>query len=207
MKKSGFSLPLIITTISLIIIGAVVYLKQKESPLLNDNKSKLTLLNTAQKVPIFKSLLKQNLAAQNEASAPLPRENVLEKERIYTEQELGEMTEENFLELLKDVQTRLPKLSDIKKLPPGALHHTPPLILEAGRELGLIKEILKIHTSYEAVALPFYKSCAKNAEGTTPVRALCLTNLIEIKKKNGQDFNSSEYPGHIVELAKIVIEI
>lgn len=212
MKKSGFSIPLIITMISLLVMGTIAFLKQQNPVASNDNKSKLTLLNTAQKIPVLKSLIQQNLAKQEElarqsAAQEAASENVLVKERVYTEQELSEMSEEKFVELLKDTTIRLPKLSDIKKIPPGVLHHTPAIILAAGRELGLIKEILKIHESYERAALPFYKSCAQNTEGTTPVRALCLTNLIEISRKNGQSIKTTGYPGNIVELAKMVTEI
>lgn len=208
MKKSGFSLPMIITMISTIIIVVIAYLYQVKNDDLNDNKSKLTLLKTAKKVPGLKNLIEQNLARQQaQSNDQMSPEIVLQTERLYTEAELLDMTEEQFSVLLKDTEGRLPKLSDIKKIPAEALHRTPPIVLQAGRDLGLIKEILKIHESYERVAAPFYKSCAKNAEGTTPVRALCLTNLIEIKKKNNQEINMSEFPGQIIELSKMVTEI
>ena len=109
--------------------------------------------------------------------------------------------------LLKETEFRLPKLTDIKKLPAGVLHHTPPIILQAGRDLGVIKEILKVHESFERVATPFYMTCAKNNEGTTPVRALCLTNLIVIKKKNNQNINLKEFPERLIELSRIITDI
>ena len=208
MKKSGFSLPMIISTISLIIIVVTAFLFLQNQDLQNDNKSKLTLINTAQKLPVLKNLIQQNLAKQQEQAAKLAGEElVLEKERIYTEQEINEMTEEQFAMLLKDTENRLPKRSDLKQIPAGALHRTPTIVLKAGRDLGLIKEILKVHESYERIAAPFYKSCAKNEEGTTPVRALCLTDLIQIKKKNGQELNINEFPSQIVELSKMVTDI
>lgn len=206
MKKSGLSIPLLISMVSIIVIVIVVVSYQQKEVTSNDNKYKLTLLNKAKKVPVLKSIIEQNLAKQ-QASAPAADENVLVIERVYTEQELNKMSEEQFAALLKDMEIRLPKLSDIKSLPAGALHRTPPVILEAGRELGLIKEILKIHESYERVAAPFYKNCAKKDDGTTPVRALCLTNLIEIKKKNGEVLNLAEFPGQIVELSRMITDI
>lgn len=165
-------------------------------------------MNTAQKVPVLKTLIQQNLAKQQEQAAALAEaELVLEKERIYTEQEINEMTEEKFSMLLKDTANRLPKRSDIKQIPSGALHRTPEIIIKAGRDLGLIKEVLKIHESYERVAASFYQSCAKDEEGTTPVRALCLTDLIQIKKKHGQELKMNEFPNQIVELSKMVTDI
>lgn len=56
-------------------------------------------------------------------------------------------------------------------------------MLQAGKELCLIKEVIKIHESYEDLAAGFYQICALNNESPTPVRALCLTNLVEIKRK------------------------
>ncbi|MFA6237630.1 MAG: hypothetical protein WC635_09920 [Bacteriovorax sp.] len=208
MKKSSFSLPVFIAMISVIIIVAIAALKYINRVPLNDNKYKLTLINSAKKIPVLKTVIQQNLEKQQ--AMPLPKDSteiVLQSERVYTEQELGEMSEEQFVSLLKDIELRLPKLSDIKQLPAGALHRTPPAVIQAGRELGLIKEILKMHESYENMAAPFYKSCAKNNHGTTPVRALCLTNLIEIKKKKGQNLDTAEYPNQIVELSRMVTDI
>lgn len=212
MKKRSFSPAFILISISLLIVGFMAYLHSQNSDLLNDNKSKLTLLNTvqnsAQKVPVLKNLIAKNLAKQNAmAEAQVTDQNVLTVERVYTEQEINEMTEAQFTDLLKDTERRLPKLADIKKLPAGALHRTPPIVIQAGRDLGVIKEVLKVHESYERVAAPFYKVCAKNEEGTTPVRALCLTNLIEIKKKNNESLNLKDYPVRLIELSKMITDI
>lgn len=190
----------------------MAYLHSKNSSLLNDNKSKLTLLNiaqdSAQKVPVLKDLIAKNLAKQNAmAEAQVTDQNVLTVERVYTEQEINEMTENKFMDLLEDTARKLPKLTDIKKLPAGALHRTPPIVIQAGRDLGVIKEVLKVHESYERVVTKFYKSCAKDEEGTTPVRALCLTNLIEIKKKNNESVNLRDYPERLIELSKMITDI
>ena len=212
MKKSSFSPVLILLSISLLIMGVVTYLRITNSSTLNDNKSKLTLLNTAkktvQKIPGLKTLIANNIAKQNAiAEEQVGDQNILTAERIYTEQEINEMSEVKFIDLLKETERRLPKLADIKKLPPGALHRTPPIVLQAGRDLGVIKEVLKVHESYSRVVAPFYKSCAKDDTGTTPVRALCLTNLIEINKKNNQSLNLKEYPDKLIELSKMVTDI
>jgi hypothetical protein len=212
MKKRSFLPAFILLSISLLIVGRMAYLHSQNSSLLNDNKSKLTLLNTventAQKVPVLKNLIAKNLAKQNAmAQAQVTDQYVLTVERVFTEKEINEMTETKFIELLKDTERKLPKLTDIKKLPAGALHRTPPIVIQAGRDLGVIKEVLKVHESYERVVTPFYKSCAKNEEGTTPVRALCLTNLIEIKKKNNQSLNLKDYPERLVELSKMITDI
>ncbi len=194
---------------ALILAGGSIYLNQNKNGASSDNKSRLTKVISAPKQAL-KNIIEKRIEKQNEIS-PTPEESqgsaLLTKERLYTEIELKEMNEGQFVELLKDTQLRLPKISDIKKLPPGALHRTPTLVIEAGRNLGVIKEILRFHESYERVALPFYQECAKNEEGSTPVRALCLTNLIEIKKKNNDTINLKEYPNQLVELSKLVTDI
>ncbi|MBY0414015.1 MAG: hypothetical protein K2Q18_07610 [Bdellovibrionales bacterium] len=128
-------------------------------------------------------------------------------ERYYTESEISEMKETQFAELLKSTELKFPKISDLKELPAGALHTTPAPVISAGKDLGLIKEILRAHENYAPLALNFYETCAKNAERPTPVRALCLTNFIEIKKKNGEKVNMKDYPSTLVELTKMITDI
>ena len=193
----------------MLIAGSIMYNLSTKSVSQNDNKSNLTVINSIEngtkKIPILKNIIANNLAKQNAAAeAGISNQNVLTAERIYTEQEINTMTEEQFIELTKDTELRLPKLSDIKKIPPGALHHTPALIIQAGRDLGVLKEVLKVHKSYERVALPFYKSCAIKLETPMPIRALCLTNLIEIKKNNNENLNLKEFPDSLIELSRMV---
>lgn len=212
MKKRQFS-PGFTALILVIILAAVgVRLntkKDRELIALNETKSQLTDSEETPKKANLKDLIKKNLAKQEEAQAQPQQEpgSMLMRERFYTEAEINEMSEPQFEELLKETERKLPKLADLKKLPAGALHRTPPLVLQAGRDLGVIKEVLKVHESYERVAAPFYKTCAKNDEGVTPVRALCLTNLIEIKKKNRESLNLKEFPNQIIELSKMVTEL
>jgi DNA polymerase-3 subunit epsilon len=73
--------------------------------------------------------------------------------------------------------------------------------------LSFLKEVLKVHESYERVAAPFYERCAKNAERPTPVRALCLTNLIQVKKKNNERINVADYPSDLIELSRMITDL
>lgn len=211
MEKRTFSPGFTALILTIILIGAGVYLKHKkdrELIALNETKSQLTEDESAPKKVSLTDLIKKNLAKQEEAAQPQNEPGaMLMRERFYTEAEINEMTETQFEELLKDTERKLPKLSDLKKIPAGALHRTPPVVIQAGRDLGVIKEVLKVHESYDRAAVPFYKSCAKDDEGVTPVRALCLTNLIEIKKKNGETLNLKEFPNQLIELSKMVTEL
>lgn len=207
MKNTKFSIPQMIILASMIIIVVTGALIIKDRAQTEDIKNKLTLINKAKKVPALSKIIEKNLEQQDTSAQASAGNNLINQKRIYTEREIALMNESDFAGLLQETQKRLPKRSDLKAIPPGALHRTPPAIIEAGHELGLIKEVLKMHESFEALAVPFYKSCAKDEAGTTPVRALCLTNLIEIKKKNGQDLNMKEYPQNIIDLAKMVTDL
>ncbi len=154
-----------------------------------------------------KNEIKPTLEASSEMTERVDFDSsVLVQERFYTEKEIAEMTEDQFENLLKEIEMRLPKLSDIKKIPAEALHRTPAPVLQAGKELGLIKEVLKLHESYDQKAGLFYQTCAMNTESPTPVRALCLTNLVEIKRKNGEKIDKKLYSKEILELAKMVTD-
>ncbi len=132
---------------------------------------------------------------------------LLKKERSYTEEEILKMDEETFLITLEDIKNRLPKKSDLKEIPKEALHHTPVQILNAGKNLGLIKEILKIHPDFEKSANLFYEKCASDSDSPTTIRAICLTNLIVSNSKNKTELQLSKYPKEIVELSKIVTDL
>jgi hypothetical protein len=225
MKNSSFLPKIILFTTVLIIVGTLIYLRTNSNEIINDKKSQLTLLNTAKKVPGLKTIIAKQLEKQQQKQQQKQQEkqgnkqenlsdnsqsqtpDLITAERLYTEQELQNMTQLQFSDLLKETEKKLPKLSDIKQLPPGALHHTPVLIIQAGRDLGVIKEVLKSHGSYTKLAVPFYQNCAKDEEGTTPVRAMCLTNLIAIKKNNKESLNLAEYPQRLIELSKMVTDI
>jgi hypothetical protein len=212
MKNNRFSMAFGLLSLALILAGVSMYLNHKKKHALNEIKSQLTqenkVLSTndskiisaeSQSTPLGQSALNQ--------AEITTKKDLVSKERVYTEIELAQMTEIQFVELLKETQRRLPKLSEIKKIPEGALHHTPELVMEAGRNLGVIKEVLKSHENYEKAAMPFYLECAKNDEGSTPVRALCLTNLIELHKKLKKPLNLKEFPSQIVELSRLVTDM
>jgi hypothetical protein len=141
-------------------------------------------------------------AGSNSNSADL-----LKKERSYTEEEILKMDEETFLITLEDIKNRLPKKSDLKEIPKEALHHTPVQILNAGKNLGLIKEILKNHPDFEKSANLFYENCANDSDSPTTIRAICLTNLIISNNKSKTGLQLSKYPKEIVELSKIVTDL
>jgi hypothetical protein len=210
MKLRGLPVYIAIIAVAAALPLVFDYLQNRNSPYVNDIKSHLTDSNSSQSAPKkLVNIIADNLKNQSAMTerSDFNNENLLEKERFYTESEISNMSEAQFAELLKTTELKLPKLSDLKELPPGALHHTPPPVMQAGKDLGLLKEVLKVHESYESLALGFYEKCAKATDRPTPVRALCLTNLVEIKKKKGEKINIKQYPAQLVELTRMITDI
>ena len=176
------------------------------------NEPKIHLTEDVEKISVpkkLKNIIADNLNKQSEMTerVDFAQPSIVSRERFYTETEINNMTEATFIELVKTTELNLPKLSDLKELPPGALHSTPAPVLQAGKDLGLLKEVLIVHESYDRHAVSFYERCAKNNIHPTPVRALCLTNFVGIKKKNGEKINIKEYPAQLVELTRMITEL
>jgi hypothetical protein len=200
MKKRLFFPFFIMFTLAILVISSIVKKGPTEEKIMK-NATKVTSDVTSK----LQTLIKSNRIQQEKLSDN--SSEILTAERVYTETEIQNTTEIQFEQILKDTEARLPVLQDIKQLPAGALHHIPPLILEAGRNLGVIKEIIAFHPEYETLATPLYSKCALAENRPTTVRALCLTNLIEISKKNNLELDLKKYPVDVIELTKLVLDI
>ena len=217
MKLKEFSLPLVLLILAALLAGTSIYLNTRKPKLPNESKSQLTSptrsTNETQfnnsKVPLndkIRTFLNKSLRVKKDAAGPV-ESPLVTQERLYTEDEINRMSAENFKSLLVEVELRMPKITDIKKLPAEALHRTPEPILEAGKDLGLIKEIITRHEGYTQLAIGFYDNCAKSDERPTPVRALCLTNLALQKKKRAEKINLRDYPNQVIDLAKMITDL
>jgi len=206
MKLKEFSLPLVLLLIAGVLAAISMYLNGQKKVRPNESKSQLTAQAVEKKASKLRTFLDKKLIKdqQESASSSTP---LLDHERQFTEQEITQMTENGFEELLTEVERRLPKISDIKKIPSGALHRTPETIIEAGRNLGLVKEILISHEKFIPKAIGFYDHCAKSEERPTPVRALCFTNLVLLKKQKDEKINLKDYPPQVIDLAKMITDI
>ncbi len=204
MKNNGFKpIYVYIFAIAILAFGGF-YLNSK-----SENEKKNSLTKIIEKTPLkLGQVIQKNLEKNEEMhEIKMDAKSVLTMERIYTQEEIDRMNETEFKNLLLEIEHKLPKKSDLKKIPEQALHHTPAAIIEAGRNLGLIKEIIKVHKNYETMALDFYHNCTKNEETPTTVRAICLTNLVVINRLNGNKFNTNGYPKELVDLSKIVTDL
>lgn len=199
MKKTLFSPIVIIFGLAIILILAIRQYQPAEEKVIQ----KAQKITSKLQIILNKNIEKIKNKEQAEASS----HELLTAERLYTEDEIQNATEAQFAVILNDTEARLPTMKDIKQLPSGSLHHIPALILEAGRNLGVIKEVIKFHPEFEQSVIPLYKNCALSEIRPTPVRALCLTNLIEVSKKNHLSLNLKQFPSHIVELTKLVTDM
>lgn len=214
MKVRGLSAIVTILVLGVLLLVGSRYLKSQKMATSDDMKSQLTPneegKNTAASAPRgLKAVIAGNLKKQEEMTErkEFEGDSLLVRDRVYTEAEINDMSEVQFIALLKETEAKLPTIADIRQLPAGALHRTPAPVMQAGKDLGLLKEVLKVHESYEREAVVFYEKCAKTKERPMAVKALCLTNLIEIKKKNGEKLNLAAYPKEVVELTKLVTDM
>ena len=207
MKVRGLSALVTVLVLALLMLVGSRYLNSQKMTASDDMKSQLTPNEPSKKG--LKAIIAGNLKKQEEMveRKDFDDGSLLLRERVYTEAEINEMSEVEFKALLVETEAKLPTVSDIKKLPAGALHRTPAPVMQAGKDLGLLKEVLKVHESYEREAAIFYKKCALTVERPISVKALCLTNLIEIKKKNGEKINLAAFPSDVVELTRLITDL
>jgi hypothetical protein len=88
-----------------------------------------------------------------------------------------EPTRVEFRKLTEETWSQIPTIADLRALSPEELHHTPPVILQAGARLGQVAEALKAHPEVLKDAQGFYRDCARHPEFPTSIRALCYLDL------------------------------
>jgi hypothetical protein len=122
-------------------------------------------------------------------SQPLIEPSPLQKEKAL---DPLEMTSEDFDRTLEETQKIIPTLQKLQTLSQEEIHHTPVLLLEAGKKLGEIAEILHVQPHFASQAISFYRTCARESQYPNSVRALCYSNL---KQLDPQSFhNENEDP-------------
>jgi hypothetical protein len=196
MNQNAFKLVYLSIFGAATLLGFGIYLNTKS---LNDSEKSLTLKRLITNPQLY-------LNAKQQFPLP-PGTNLLTRERIYTQDEIDSMTPNEFKAMITDIERRLPTKDDGKQIPSQALQRTPPIEIEAGRNLNAINEVVKTHPGYESMAMIFFEKCASNDLGSVNSRAICLTNLIVHNKKNGSAINLSKFPIEIIKLAKLVTEI
>ena len=103
---------------------------------------------------------------------------------------------------LQDTKRQLPSTEQFKNLKDEHLHHTPEAITTIGIRLGKIKQQVKENEEFVPKVTEFYQDCASQIHGVTSIRALCLSNLVHLRNKTGEEIDYSLFPDKVKELAK-----
>jgi len=118
-----------------------------------------------------------------------------------------------FRELAVDVLRALPVKQDLKNLNEHEVHDTPKILLEAGKELGRVAEILNSNPRLIKEGAKFYRSCVGTAKFPSSVRALCLFHHSRMRTQlagEGVDIagldSEQNIPSEIRELAHLLGE-
>ncbi len=142
----------------------------------------------------------------NAAAAPA-KTNIIRIGSQGVESEVEKWTLPVFKSYVNDTFKTLPNLKDARGLKDEEVHQNPKLVMDAGLRLGSIKKQIKLNSEFEEEGMKFYDKCALKKDGLTPVRALCLANLVYMKNQKGEDFELEKYPEKVKDLAQKALEL
>ncbi len=112
---------------------------------------------------------------------------------------------QEFKAFADEVLQKMPKVEDLRRLPPKELHTTPLPVREAGVRLGQVAELLERSPGLKPEGLDFYQRCSLQQEAPTPIRALCLNRALRLYAelhKGVWDFDRALIPEKVLELSK-----
>jgi len=115
------------------------------------------------------------------------------------------ITLQEFTATTQQTLRSLPNRGQIAQLSEAEVQHTPMLVVQAGRKLGQILEMLDAHPELAQQGARFYTDCALQANGVTTIRALCLANLRELSRKHQMPLPSEveNLPAQVKKLADL----
>ena len=121
--------------------------------------------------------------------------------------EVEKWTLPKFKTYLNETINSLPNKKAAQGLKDEEVHQNPKMVMDAGLRLGSIKKQIKLNSDFEEEGMKFYDQCAMKEDGLTPVRALCLANLVYMKNEKGEDFELEKYPEKVKELAQKALDL
>lgn len=131
---------------------------------------------------------------------------VITKE-IISKEKIKRMTLAEFKAFLGSALTNIPLKEDLASITSNQAHHIPKELLEGGKKLGVIREVLSNRPEFTKSASAFYEACAKQKKAMSSFRAMCLSNLIKLARKENKTFNLEGYNERVVELATEISDI
>ncbi|MGZ3651590.1 MAG: hypothetical protein ACXVB9_15440 [Bdellovibrionota bacterium] len=113
-------------------------------------------------------------------------------------------TTSTFAKRAEEVQASLPTLDKIKTLSAEEVHSTPVAVLEAGLKLGELAETIEKDPTLAPEGIAFYGKCARRSDISSSIRALCLSDLRELSKKQGLTADESGIPAEIARKTDVL---
>lgn len=101
----------------------------------------------------------------------------------------------------------LPLVTDLQDLKEGEAHHITPGLLQTGRRLSSLKELVLKYPELKPLqeeANDFYETCAGDRDFPTSIRSLCLFSRLQLAKNREEAFDISPYP---LEIKQMVLEL
>lgn len=100
----------------------------------------------------------------------------------------------------------LPTTESLRSLSHEEAHDTPEVILQGGRAVGEIAERVAKDPLLKTRAAAFYQHCAEATAVAVPIRALCLSQLRELKTRYGMadSIETSHVSSEVIRLANLI---
>ena len=112
--------------------------------------------------------------------------------------------QKEFARVSAEVANSLPTLAALREESRKDPHMTPPVLLNAGAELGRLVRLIQDHPELKRDGALFYRNCSNRDELPSSIRALCFSNLTALSRSlgDGRLLNSASVPMAIRELAE-----
>jgi hypothetical protein len=138
---------------------------------------------------------------------PMNDHKVPERKTFKNLKEKEEKIVVQFQDQRDDLIKHLPLVSDLQKLDDGEAHHITPGLLQTGKRLSRLKELVLKYPKVKPLqeeANEFYETCAGDSEFPTSIRSLCLFSRLQLAKNREESFDISPYP---LEIKQMVMEL
>lgn len=111
---------------------------------------------------------------------------------------------DEFSGFLMKMYSAIPTIDELRNLSLEESHNYPNPLIETGRNMGLLVDLIKGNKDYLKEAIGFYSKCSKRDRFPKSVRALCLANLLKYSKGSDYHPDLSLYPHRVLEMVKIM---
>lgn len=190
--KKAFPVLLIVLTVL-----ALLHFFEREKPVVSQKSvSKISPAQPEAVAPVLSEQVSgTTVSAQEEEkledllSAYLPRPEEPEARAV------------GFHEKVDNFFAKIPRLESLKNLLPSEMHDTPAPVLQAGKDLGEMREYFLTHDHDINVELDFYLKCSQQKDFFDSARALCAARASQLfLKMTGRTISPAIFDDRIAGL-------